>query len=285
MGKELILTQMGIQIMNIYGRQQSENGVSSTFQNPTLSFSNADTLDVKLIVNSNDGCIDSTLVEIVVDVMDIGMIEDTIILCEQGTVNLNPNGNPTLIYNWSPDSTLDVSNIANPLATPVLGINEYSVTITNPNNLECFDVRTVTVLVGQGLPEITFPNAQDTVICGASIELDGQATFASNYLWSTNLNFQDTLSTGATLNILTSGMPQTYYFKAENSLGCFDIDSITVSGEGISIEFPQDEILCLGDTIEIQLINPTMTSANLQYEWNSTGEIISGETTSTILVS
>ena len=262
-----------------------ENGSNSMLQNPILSFTNADTLDMKLIVNSNDGCIDSTTLEIVIDVMEIGTIEESIILCEEGTVNLNPFGNADLIYNWSPDSILDVSNIANPLATPLLGTNEYSVTITNPNNLECFDVRTVTVLMSQAEPEIIFPNSQDTLICGGSIELDGQANFASSYLWSTNLSFQDTLSTAADVNIIIAGTPQTYYFKATNDVGCFDIDSITVSGEGFSIEFPEDEILCLGDTLEIELINPTMQGSELQYEWNSTGEIISGESTSTILVS
>ena len=263
-----------------------DNGFISNQQNPVLIFHDPDTVSVQLTVNSNDGCTDSTTVELVVDIMEVGPIADTITLCEQTSVFLNPDGNPNLVYNWSPAATLDISNIPNPLATPDLGTTEYSVTITNPNNLECIDMRTVVVQVSEGSPEIIFPNGQDTTICGNTLEINGQSDLATNYLWSSTIDFQDTLSTSSTLTV-TAVQATTYYFQAANEFGCADMDSITISNNGILIADPDDQILCLGDTSSIELFTPSgqLPGSDWQYEWTPVDEIISGENTSSIEVS
>jgi PKD repeat protein len=123
-----------------------DNGFTDVNQNPIFNFPVADTVEVQLVVTSDDGCIDSITSTVIIDIIEIETIQDTIQLCDLGSVYLNPNGNLNLFYTWSPAVSLDSANYYNPLATPLVS-TEYFVTITSSNNITCTEVRKVTVLI------------------------------------------------------------------------------------------------------------------------------------------
>ena len=257
-----------------------DNGYSDINQNPTFIFPDADTVEVQLIVTSDDGCIDSITNTVIIDVIEIEMIQDTIQLCGLDSVYLNPNGNPNLFYTWSPAASLDSANYYNPLATPLVS-TEYFVTITSPNNITCNEVRKVTVLIPTQPIDLNWDYPSDTIICDLSLDLFAQSNNAINYIWSDQSDFQNVLSDQS----LFSASPNnsaTYYLQVSDDAGCTLSDSILITSYAILADLEEEVTLCYGDSIQVEVnLGPLSPSVDLQYTWSPQDGIVLDNDSST----
>ena len=257
-----------------------DNGYSSTGQYPTFIFPNADTVDVQLIVISDDGCIDSITNTVIIDVIEIETIQDTINLCGLDSVYLNPNGNPDLFYTWSPSGSLNSSNSYNPLATPLVS-TEYFVTITSPNNITCNEVRKVNVLFPTQPIDLIWNYPTDTIICDLSLDLIGTSNNATEFMWSDQPNFQNVL--GDQPNFTASpNNNATYYLQVIDDAGCTVSDSIEITSYAILADLEEEVTLCYGDSLQVEVnLGPLSPAADLQFTWLPQDGIVIDNNTAT----
>lgn len=257
-----------------------DNGFSSTEQNPTFIFPDADTVDVQLIVTSDDGCVDSMTNTVIIDVIEIENIQDTIQLCGFDSVYLNPNGNPALFYTWSPAASLDSANYFNPLASPLVS-TEYFVTITSPNNITCNEVRKVSVLLPTQPIGLNWNYPADTITCDLSLDLTAISSNAIGFIWSDQSDFQNVLSNEPNFTALPNNNA-TYYLQVSDDAGCTLSDSIEVTSHAILAELDAEATLCFGDSLQVEVnLSPLSQMADLQFTWLPQEGIVIDNNTST----
>ena len=107
---------------------------------------------------------------------------------------------------------------------------------------------------------------------------------ADNFIWSTNINFTDTLNASvldSVLSITPSG-PITYYVEASNS-GCSLVDSVVIDFIGSSLLITGTDSICAGDvtTLTATSTNPAIT---FTYAWAPDSVIVGSNSGSTINV-
>ncbi|MFK8010115.1 MAG: gliding motility-associated C-terminal domain-containing protein [Saprospiraceae bacterium] len=249
-------------------------------QNPIFNFQDADTVEVQLIVTSDDGCIDSITNSVIIDIIEIETIQDTIQLCGLDSVYLNPNGNPNLFYTWSPAVSLDSANYFNPLATP-LASTEYFVTITSPNNITCNEVRKVNVLIPTQPIDLNWTYPSDTIICDLSIELIAPSNNAIEYIWSDQSDFQNILG-DQSLFTASPNNNVTYYLQVSDDAGCTLSDSIEITSYAILADLEEEVTLCYGDSLQVEVIlSPLSPVVDLQFSWSPQDGIVIDNNTAT----
>lgn len=106
----------------------------------------------------------------------------------------------------------------------------------------------------------------------------------TNFVWSDNINFSDTLNTDfsdSTLTITPDG-PTTYYVSVSNA-ACSKIDSVSVDFIGSSLVLSGTDSLCLGETtvLTAQSTNPLI---DFTYTWSPASIIIGPNGNNTVLV-
>lgn len=257
-----------------------DNGYTEDIQNPIFNFPNADTVEVQLIVTSDDGCIDSITNSVIIDIIEIETIQDTIQLCSFDSVYLNPNGNPNLFYTWSPAASLDSANYFNPLATPLVS-TEYFVTITSPNNITCNEVRKVNVLIPTQPIDLDWNYPGDTIICDLSMDLIAPSNNAVEYIWSDQSDFQNVL--GDQSNFTASPNNNAiYYLQVSDDAGCTLKDSIEITSYAILAGLEEEVTLCYGDSVQVEVnLSPLSPVVDLQYTWSPQDGIVLDVSSST----
>ena len=96
----------------------------------------------------------------------------------------------------------------------------------------------------------------DTIVCNNLPEVIVYNETESNIMhhWSNNIEFSDTLLFGLDENevLIQSSLGENYlYVKVEDSLGCYDIDSVFIGVYQYDINYENDLKVCLGDSIEV----------------------------------
>lgn len=151
------------------------NVSDSTIANPTIT----STGSFMYIVTVTDsiGCaqdVDTTIVTVTPPPV-ITLTPDTTI-CLGDNLQLSASGGVS--YSWIPATNLTATNIANPIANPIITIT-YSVTVTD--TIGCQSMDSVVVTVSTGPTQVDIGN--DTSICiGASVTFDPGAGYPT-YLW------------------------------------------------------------------------------------------------------
>lgn len=189
-------------------------GITGNNFNPAFAGTGSHTIFYN--VTDVNGCANSSAFSVTVNALpNVGISPDTSI-CNAGSVQLNATGGIT--YKWSPASTLNDPDIANPVATPIIQ-TIYTVTVTDANG--CSGFANVTVNITAPLPVNAGP---DTSICpGQSVQL-----FASNglnYTWTpistlSNPNIANPVST-PTSNI-------TYIVTITDLNGCQNTGQVNI---------------------------------------------------------
>ena len=204
-------------------------------------------------VTDVNGCIDTDEVIVLVNSLPIADAGLNDALCNGDTSTLLATGG--IDYEWN---TLEAT--ASITASPPLGANTYTVTITDVNG--CTDTDEVIVLVNS-LPTAD-AGLNDTLCDGDTSVLI--ATGGGGYIWSsTETNSSITVNP----NITT-----TYTVTVTLGTGCSDVDSLIVFVNPLpTANAGLDDTLCAGDTKIL-----TATGGG-DYEWNT------AETTASITVS
>ncbi len=107
----------------------------------------------------------------------------------------------------------------------------------------------------------------------------------TEFIWSSNINFTDTLNPTITDSVFTTTPPgsMTYYVQASN-LGCSIIDSIEVEITSSSLLLSGNDSLCVGDqtTITANSTNPLITFNN--FVWSPDSIIVTPSNTNSVTV-
>lgn len=175
------------------------------------------TFDYSVIVTNAEGCTASDTVSVIVNanpIVDLGK-DDTI--CADGSLTLDAGANYSG-YLWNDGSTdqtliVDANN-------SVLGLNNYSVTVTDANG--CTGSDDINVLVNPN-PVVSI-GADQTACEDGSVTFDAGSGY-SNYLWSDNTTGQSITVNGNS----TGAGTFTYWVKVTDGNGCEAMDSANVT--------------------------------------------------------
>ncbi|MBI2279482.1 MAG: gliding motility-associated C-terminal domain-containing protein [Bacteroidetes bacterium] len=277
--------------MNNFSDTLNNNNFSDTLNNPITLNSITPLPNVSAtyyVLINNNGCLlnDSVTIKFI----GSGSVSSPPPICYGDTVvltytNTAPGNNTQ--YSWSSSS-----QILNGNGTPTITVspaNTTTYTIIATNDI-CIDtitqniIDTITQNIIVTTPQLTVSN--DTVLCDSfqSIEIFANSTNpSSTIIWSSNLNFSDTLNLNFsdTISILPS-VPTTYYVMSMNN-GCYVVDSVFIGLSSLQTSI-QNQSICIGDTISLIIQNLNPFSALTHY-WQPASEIISGDSTNTILIS
>ena len=244
---------------------------NSVLENPSLTIGSDQTINVQLTIITDEGCTDVFTETIDIDITEV-QLDNEIQICTLESKELNPGGDPSYQYNWSPITGLDDPTSPNPIANPS-ETTTYSVTITNVSFDTCVLIQEITVFV---------PDPIDLSTSGDinSCEPDGQVTAffagASTSINWTGPNGED-LGSDPVLDVTLSG-EDIYTIIATDQFGCQEFDTVTVAGGPVDIITTPDLEVCLGEAIDIQVINQDPND-NLSYSWTPSNIIASGGST------
>jgi gliding motility-associated-like protein len=223
---------------------------------------------VKLVINRNLTCTDSTTTEVKVFP---GFVPD---FSSQGICIANPvvftdrttsvHGTPNL-WRWDfgePAITSDASFSQNPSYTyPTTG--DKNVRLITGDTRGCRDtiVKTITII---DKPPIALA-FRDTLIC-INDNLTLMASGIGNFSWSPVVNI--TNATTATPTV-SPPVTTTYYADLDDS-GCKNRDSVKVNVVNfVTLTAMNDTIICQGDTIQLRI-----QSDGLRYSWTPAAQLI-----------
>ncbi len=210
------------------------------------------TTDYTLTVTATNGCYRQDSVTVVVTPLPNADAGPDTAICEGGSVQLQASGGAA--YTWAPAYGLSATNIANPVANPMV-TTTYTVTMNNIYGCINSDSVTVTVYHKE------FANAgNDTAICiGSSTQL--HASGGVSYSWSpisylSNPTIPDPIS--YPIGSIT------YVVDMVDAYGCIDDDTvnITVNPLPMVTVTPKDTALCLGNQVKLQASGGTI------YNWS-----------------
>ena len=179
-------------------------------------------------------------------------------ICVAGSVVIGgtPTGPAGSTYNWTPNSTLDDSTLANPTATPII-TTTYTVTVTDPNGCSDFDV--VTVIIN---PAPIVNAGTDTTICaGESIIIGGNPTgpASASYNWTPSATLNDNTLANPTA---TPSVTTEYIVTVTDSNNCVNTDSVTITVNPLPvITSSNDTSLCIGACYQLN------ASGGISYVW------------------
>jgi gliding motility-associated-like protein len=148
--------------------------------NPVATPSSTTTYTV--VVTDQNTCVDSSNVTITVNPLPTALATGDSVACAGSSLTLTASGGVS--YSWTPASTLNDPNIANPVASP-LSPTVYTVTVTDVNG--CSDDATISVSIN-AQPKASFTVTDGglaLVTCeGYAGNLNNTSTDALNYIWN-----------------------------------------------------------------------------------------------------
>ncbi len=258
---------------------QTNQGQTSSMPNPLFTAFPGQPFEVTLQIESENGCRDEISKVIPISFIDL-KLADTIVLCKGDSAFLNPLGDPSYQYHWSPSINLDDPSSYNPMVWPKQTIT-YSVEVTNISADTCTLTRSVTVLVPE---EITLQITPDTFTCGNPIEL-----FAVTNASEPQFTWLD-LSSGSTLsdspNVVVNPQEDHQYLSlVKDKYGCTKQDTVMVRNEAVTISLLDGGSTCPGDTISLVVLNE-IPNHNLHYSWSSmpAGYVLTSDDVDTAIV-
>jgi len=237
------------------------DGHTSTDMHPTHNYNQNGIYDVTLISSDPASCnVSDTIIKKIYILSNSSTTIDTIEICknEQIQIGLLPVNDPTITYFWFPSYGLSSITVSNPFVNTDSTIN-YQLMISNGS---CTDTLFQLVKVN----EIEIDAGNDTAICNNPILLSANTSvLGSDYLWSSNNNFSDTLSLDSILLVST---PKYYFVKATDG-NCEVIDSVELKTQNIDISLSGDFSICSGDSTVIKINNLLPNIPLIKYDWNS----------------
>jgi len=243
------------------------NGDTDTIPFASTVYDSTGTYIITLRVTAANGCTATHQDTLVMDIPSIS-VGDTIAICPGDTsIFLNPGGNPTHSYQWSPATGLSSDTAANPLAT-VSGTQTYNVTVSASNGIDsCRLERSVTVIQS---PTIQLDVIRDTLTCADTVWVVANVTAASNLAWSTDPNFGSIYSTNDTIAVPLFNLVR-LYVRASNDYGCSVQDTVDIIRyvPSLNANFTYSILAC-DSTYQVQftdLTTDTITGPITAWSW------------------
>ena len=166
-------------------------------------------------------------------------------ICVGQSVTLDAQNPDAASWEWSTGETTQTINIDT--------AGEYSVEITSVGGCEVHD----TIIIETHDIDVLLPN--DTAFCfGESYDIVAQSDSAVVWNWESG-------ETGQSITVDATG---DYKITVENSFGCSDSDSVTITVNALPVVTVRDTTICPGGTGTFEAVSATATN----YLWQKEGD-------------
>ena len=233
------------------------DATTSSLENPTHNYAQAGNYSVTLIATSSGACnVSDTITKQVYILANASDTIPNIVKCkiDQIQIGLLPVNDPTISYLWSPATDLSSANVSNPFCNSPTSIS-YQLLISNGS---CTDTLTQTIII----PSFFLDAGEDTAYCNTPITLRASYSGATDILWSSNINFTDTLSLSDNLTVASIAQ---FYVKVTDGI-CEQVDSVRVNAQSINFNLIGED-LCHGDSVFLLVENLMPSVAITSYSW------------------
>ncbi|HMQ49031.1 MAG TPA: PKD domain-containing protein [Saprospiraceae bacterium] len=252
------------------------DGTMAEGEELSLTFTESQLLEATLVVQSDDGCSDTSLQIIPITIID-PIMPDSLIFCAGIATFINPNPNPAWQYQWQPAALFEDPNAANPALTLSESQN-ISVVVSDESGL-CSVLRHIAIFVP---PPITYTLSSDTSICESEFLLQADSEAAFFYEWAYDPAFSNVFSAEQEVWV-EPGMSSSYYLRLIDQYGCQMEDSVRINSQEVFAFLDEYQALCTGDSLQLNVVN--LSTDELSYQWSPEAFIVAGEQTATPLVS
>ena len=171
--------------------------------------------------------------------------------CKGGTALLGAPGAQGVSYNWQPAAGLSSSNAAQPVTLNTLPSGEYVYTLTATGN-GCSKTDSVRVIVQA--PPVVEAGTGVTLCKNASVQIGQQPETGIFYNWSPATGLND----ASVANPIASPLQTTTYtltaLNSANNCSATASTVVTVTATGAPAVAVADNLLCKGDTIQLNAI-------------------------------
>lgn len=215
---------------------------------------------VTVIDPLNDTCTIEGIINVQIDdqlVVDLG---DTLLTCEPGPVQLNPNGNPSLIYMWSPAELLDDPTSYNPTAN-ITEETRFVAKITDPNDSTCM-VR-IPLVVKFGIDDGGFEDGDTLIICdSSSFFINPGADPNLVYMWTPVEGLDDPTSPNPIASPLES---TSYTVVVTDSMGICSLEKtihIIIVDSEVYVDFDKF-VMC--NSLTVMFLNQSRNATTFQW--------------------
>lgn len=237
------------------------DGNNSTQESPSHQYLSSGIYEVTLISSSPDACnISDTIRKNIYILSNSSYSIDDIEICKNQSVQIGvlPINNNNISYYWEPSYGLNNITIPNPIAN-VGSSQQYKLIISDGN---CSDTIFQWIIVDS----ISVNVSNDTTFCKDPILISANTSgFVNSIQWSNNIDFSNIISNTDTFTVNNPGV----YYVYVNNENCFDMDSVNIINENISIEISGISEICVGDSIFIKVDDLNSLEPIASYEWNS----------------
>ena len=238
---------------------------SNTAQTQSTNVSPATTTLYTVTVTDAGGCTAIDDVQITVNSLPPASAGPDQAICIGNNANLAAGGGIT--YAWNPVAGLSNSNIATPVANPLITTN-YFVTVTDANGCSAADNMILTV---NPLPPAS-AGPDQTICTGQNANL--LATGGTSYSWNPTSGLTNPLIANPVANPASTTL---YTVTVTDVNGCSATDDVNLTVNTIPTStFNLTSPVCVGQSIS-QITYTGSGSAGAQYNWDfDGGSIVSG---------
>jgi len=235
------------------------DGDTSTLQNPTHYYGVPGSYDVMLVVTNAEGCTDTMLKPrfITVDpgpVADFNMSDNDVCIPETVFFTDASVSDSTIIsweWNFGDGNSSTQQNPANVYTT----VDTFAVTLMIETVAGCRD--TVTKQIITHGPPVADAGPASAICFGDSAQLNGSG--GVTYSWSPAATVSDSTIANPVVSPLAT---TTYYLTVTNSLGCPDVDSVTITVHPLPVINTAGSTICVGDSAQL------IASGGVIYAWS-----------------
>lgn len=239
-------------------------------ENPLVSVPSGIELTALLVVTIETGCFESLEQSFPVNSNLFTLVSgDGVDICIGTSTQLFTFTSDDAMFDWTPNESLDLTDPANPIATPMV-TTTYYITASNgfcdqTDSIEVrvTDMQTVSIL-------------GDTTTCDGMVTLEGVAGIGAEFEWFTDAELTNSLGTDNPITVDLYADTSMYYAVLINSV-CDGMSSTTVTLEEASIAISGGALNCAGDEFLVTLENLVPTN-DLDIIW-SEENLVAGQGT------
>lgn len=212
------------------------------------------------VTAGNNGCDTMLFASVEVVFFELDSLDDAILLCGGGMVELNPNGNPHYVYRWTPADKLDDSTAVNPKAT-VTETTRFRVIVMDSTLWpECKDTAYVDVIVP---PSIDIEVSGDSLLCGVdSTTLTANVSNPNAEVSWCDLD-GNVIDTGTTITLFPPLGTTCYIVKGIDNLGCLAMKTVCVERYLFDYDIMAETEICEGDSAMVMITNLDMDTLTI----------------------
>ncbi len=214
-------------------------------------------------------CEQSSSQEICLQIFTDELPLEDVVVCANEPTPINPGGDPTLIYTWTPeDEFIDLTNPWNPVVTTGMPLT-YFVTVVD-TSFGCSVIDTINIEIA---PELNLSiSPESIVLCEPSdVTLTANTDFpAASVNWFL-LPGNNPLGTGTQITFMPPAGASQVYAVATSSDGCTERDTININNFPLDVAITDAIIICEPTaTVDLSVFNNDLTQI-LTVVWEQEG--------------